>query len=40
MDAEGTYTRRAAPEGEPPRGAQGEVFDRVVRRTLQVVAKS
>jgi hypothetical protein len=28
------------PEGETPRSAQGEVFDRVVRRTLQVVAKT
>jgi polyphosphate kinase len=40
MDADGTYTRRVAADGEPERGAQGEVFDRVVRRTLQVVAKT
>ncbi len=40
MDAEGAYTRRTSPDGEPPRGAQSEVFDRLVRRTLQVVAKS
>ena len=40
MDAEGVYTRRVVAAGETPRGAQGEVFDRVVRRTLQVVAKT
>jgi len=39
MDADGAYVRRVPPEGEPPRSAQGEVFDRVVRRTLQVVTK-
>jgi len=40
MDADGAYLRRVPPEGETPRSAQGEVFDRVVRRTLQVVAKT
>ena len=40
MDADGVYTRRVPPDGEPPRGAQLEVFDGVVRRTLQVVAKA
>jgi len=40
MDADGAYVRRVPPEGEAPRSAQGEVFDRVVRRTLQVVAKT
>jgi hypothetical protein len=40
MNAEGVYTRRAPQAGEPPRGAQREVFERVVRRTLQVVAKT
>jgi polyphosphate kinase len=40
MNAEGDYVRRALPIGEPARGAQAEVFDRVVRRTLQVVAKA
>ena len=39
MDADGTYRRRNAPEGERQRGAQADVFDRVVRRTLQVVTK-
>jgi polyphosphate kinase len=39
MDADGTYRRRATPEGERLRSAQGEVFDRVVRRALQVVTK-
>jgi polyphosphate kinase len=39
MDPDGTYTRRTAPEAERPRGAQIDVFDRVVRRTLQVVTK-
>lgn len=28
-----------APEGEAPRGAQAEVFDRIVRRTLRAVTK-
>ena len=40
MNAEGAYTRRAPQAGEPPRGAQLEVFEGVVRRTLQVVAKA
>jgi polyphosphate kinase len=40
MDADGGYTRRTPPEGAPPHGAQAEVFDRIVRRTLQVVAKT
>jgi polyphosphate kinase len=40
MDAGGAYVRRVPPEGEAARSAQGEVFDRVVRRTLQVVAKT
>ncbi|HTB56596.1 MAG TPA: polyphosphate kinase 1 [Polyangia bacterium] len=40
MNAEGVYTRRVPPGGEPPRGAQLEVFEGVVRRTLQVVAKA
>jgi polyphosphate kinase len=39
MDADGSYRRRMPPEGEAPRGAQAEVFDRIVRRTLQVVTK-
>ena len=39
MDAEGVYRRRTPPDGESPRGAQTEVFDRVVRRALQVVTK-
>ncbi|MFL5306562.1 MAG: polyphosphate kinase 1, partial [Polyangia bacterium] len=39
MDAEGIYRRRTPPDGETPRGAQTEVFDRVVRRALQVVTK-
>ncbi|HEY6476362.1 MAG TPA: polyphosphate kinase 1 [Polyangia bacterium] len=38
MNAEGAYTRRVTADGETSRGAQGEVFDRIVRRTLQVVA--
>ncbi|HVZ87102.1 MAG TPA: polyphosphate kinase 1 [Polyangia bacterium] len=40
MNADGTYIRRVPPEGEPARGAQLEVFERVVRRTLQVVTKA
>ncbi|HVV53437.1 MAG TPA: polyphosphate kinase 1 [Polyangia bacterium] len=40
MDAEGAYARRVPPDGEAARGAQAEVFDRVVRRALQVVPKS
>ncbi len=40
MNAEGAYTRRVPQAGEPPRGAQLEVFEGVVRRTLQVVAKA
>ncbi len=40
MNAEGVYTRRVVQAGEPPRGAQLEVFEGVVRRTLQVVAKA
>jgi polyphosphate kinase len=40
MDADGGYTRRTPPEGAQARGAQAEVFDRIVRRTLQVVAKT
>jgi polyphosphate kinase len=40
MNADGEYVRRAPPAGEPPRGAQAEVFDRVVRRTLQTTAKA
>jgi polyphosphate kinase len=40
MNAEGAYTRRAPQAGEPPRGAQLEVFEGVVRRALQVVAKA
>jgi polyphosphate kinase len=39
MDADGNYRRRTPPEGERPRGAQVDVFDRVVRRALQVVTK-
>ncbi|MES1206370.1 MAG: polyphosphate kinase 1 [Pseudomonadota bacterium] len=39
MDAEGVYHRRTPPDGETARGAQTEVFDRVVRRALQVVTK-
>jgi polyphosphate kinase len=40
MNADGDYARRAPPAGEPPRGAQAEVFDRVVRRALQATAKA
>ena len=40
MNADGVYTRRVPPAGEPARGAQLEVFEGVVRRTLQVVAKA
>ena len=40
MDADGIYRRRTPPDGETPRGAQTEVFDRVVRRALQVVTKA
>jgi polyphosphate kinase len=40
MKADGTYVRRVPPPGEPARGAQLEVFEGVVRRTLQVVAKA
>ena len=40
MNADGTYVRRVPAPGEPPRGAQLEVFEGVVRRTLQVVAKA
>jgi polyphosphate kinase len=40
MNAEGAYARRIPQAGEPPRGAQLEVFEGVVRRTLQVVAKA
>ena len=40
MNAEGIYIRRVPQPGEPPRGAQLEVFEGVVRRTLQVVAKA
>jgi polyphosphate kinase len=40
MNADGTYVRRVPPAGESPRGAQLEVFEGVVRRTLQVVAKA
>jgi polyphosphate kinase len=39
MDAGGVYHRRTPPDGEAPRGAQFEVFDRIVRRALQVVTK-
>jgi polyphosphate kinase len=37
MNADGEYVRRVPPEGEPARGAQSEVFERTVRRALQVV---
>ena len=40
MNADGAYVRRVPQPGEPPRGAQLEVFEGVVRRTLQVVAKA
>jgi polyphosphate kinase len=40
MNAEGDYARRTPRGDEPARGAQTEVFDRVVRRTLQAVAKT
>jgi polyphosphate kinase len=40
MNAEGDYARRTPRGDEPARGAQTEVFDRVVRRTLQAVAKA
>jgi hypothetical protein len=40
MNADGTYVRRVPAAGEPPRGAQLEVLEGVVRRTLQVVAKA
>jgi polyphosphate kinase len=32
MSSDGGYVRRVPAEGEPPRGAQAEVFERVVRR--------
>jgi polyphosphate kinase len=38
MGSDGTYARRNPLDGEAPRSAQAEVFDRVVRRALQVVA--
>jgi len=37
MNAEGQYQRRTPPEGDEPRAAQPEVFDRVVRPALQIV---
>jgi polyphosphate kinase len=40
MDADGTYARRVPADGTPPRGAQIEVFDRALRRNLQVVSKA
>jgi polyphosphate kinase len=40
MNAEGDYLRRTPAEGDPARGAQAEVFERVVRRTLHLVAKT
>jgi polyphosphate kinase len=40
MDADGTYARRVPADGTPPRGAQVEVFDRALRRNLQVVSKA
>jgi len=39
MNADGDYARRSPPAGEPARGAQAEVFDRVVRRAPQPVPK-
>jgi polyphosphate kinase len=40
MNGEGEYLRRTPPAGEPQCGAQAEVFERVVRRTLQATAKA
>jgi polyphosphate kinase len=38
MMVDGTYVRRRPPEGEPARGAQAEVLERVIRRGLHVVS--
>jgi hypothetical protein len=40
MDATGAYALRVPADGAPPRGAQAEVFDRALRRNLQVVSKA
>jgi polyphosphate kinase len=37
MAVDGSYTRRVPAAGDPPRGAQADVFDRAVRRALQLV---
>jgi polyphosphate kinase len=38
MSTDGGYTRRSPPEGQQSRAAQAEVFDRAVRRALQLVS--
>jgi polyphosphate kinase len=38
MDTDGNYARRTPPDGQPSRAAQAEVFDRAVRRALQLVS--
>ena len=40
MNADGSLRAPRPARGRAPRGAQGEVFEGVVRRTLQVVAKA
>jgi polyphosphate kinase len=37
MDVNGEYTRRSAGAGQAPHGAQSEVLDRVLRRTMHMV---
>jgi polyphosphate kinase len=37
MTVDGEYVRRAAAEGQPPRNAQVEVLDRVLRRAIAAV---
>jgi polyphosphate kinase len=39
MDVNGEYHPRLPADGAPPREAQGEVMERVMRRSLQVVAR-
>jgi polyphosphate kinase len=38
MHPDGHYSRRRPPDDEPARAAQSEVFDRVVRPALQIIA--
>lgn len=37
MSRDGTYTRRATPEGETPRCAQEEILEGMQRRLMQIV---